>query len=162
MYGRWSSTRTAFRVLPHVHGVTHCRPFKDYSSVVAGDGGAQFGNRFVLACFGDFNASGDDVAGTDRCLEIPIDIEEHGPRARELLGDNGVQDGTGDAALNDNFPKARGLSRGLVIMERVTVPADLSEMDNVVFRDPAREFCALADFYDPLRPCCVHGDFPFF
>jgi len=53
--------------------------------------------------FEDFHAAGDDVAGADGRLEVPVHVEEDGPRAGEALRRHRVEDGAGDAALDDDL-----------------------------------------------------------
>ena len=120
-----------------IHRVADRCSVQDDSSVVAGDGGAQFGDRFVGACRDDFDAARDGVTAAHRCLEGPIDIQKHRARTRQLLRHNGIQDGTGNPALDDDLPETGRLRRGFVVVQRVAVTADLGEQGDVVVTDSA-------------------------
>ena len=120
-----------------IHRVADRCSVQDDGSVVAGDGGAQFGDRFVGACRDDFDAARDGVAAAHWCLERPVDIQKHRARPRQLLGHNGIQDGAGDPALDDDFPEPRRLGRRFVVVQRVAVAADLGEQGDVVVTDSA-------------------------
>ena len=120
-----------------IHRVADRCSVQDDGSVVAGDCGAQFGDRFVGACRDDFDAARDGVTAAHRCLERPVDIQEHCARPRQLLGHNGIQDGAGYPALDDDFPETGRLGRGFVVVQRVAVTADLGEQGDVVVTNSA-------------------------
>jgi len=120
-----------------IHRVADRCSVQDDGSVVAGDGGAQFGDRFVGACRDDFDAARDGVTAAHWCFERPVDIQEHRARPWQLLGHNGIQDGAGDAALDDDFSKAGRLGRGFVVVQRIAVTADLGEQCDVVVTNGA-------------------------
>src|SRR5689334_19207054 len=115
---------------PHRRGrlerdrVTDRRPLKRNDTVAAGNGRAQVGDRLVRARGGHLDLAGDHVAGTDRGRELPCDLEEDRARAGKILGDNRVQDGARDPALDDDLAEARGAGCGLVVVERIAVARD--------------------------------------
>ena len=120
-----------------IHRVANRCSVQDDGSVVAGDGGAQFGDRFVGACRDDFDAARDGVTAAHWCFERPVDIQEHRARPWQLLGHNGIQDGAGNPALDNDFPESGRLGRGFVVVQGVAVTADLGEQGNVVVTDNA-------------------------
>jgi len=75
------------------------------SAVVASHRGAQRSNGLIAADVDDLNPAGDRVAWTHRSSEVPIDIEKYRAWPWQLLRDHRIEDGAGNAALNDNLPK---------------------------------------------------------
>ena len=120
-----------------IHRVAHRCSVQHDGSVVPRDGGPQFGDRLVGAHRDDFDAARDCVARADGRLEGPVDIQKHCARTRQLLRHNGIQDGAGDPALDDDFPEPRRLGRRFVVVQRVAVAADLGEQGDVVVTDSA-------------------------
>ncbi len=49
--------------------------------------------------------------------KVPIHLEKYGPRSRQILGDDCIQDCAGHAALHHDTAKSRRLSNILVVME---------------------------------------------
>ncbi len=97
----------------------------------------QFGDRLVGARRDDLDAAGDRVTGAHRGLEHPVDIEEHGSRARQFFCHNGIEDRAGDPALDDDFPETGRFGRSFVVVQGVAVTADLGEQGDVVVTDGA-------------------------
>jgi hypothetical protein len=83
--------------------MVHREPHDAQIAVAADDGGAELGDRLVGPGFQDLHAAGDDVAGADGCLEVPVHVQEDGARAGQGLGYHGVEDGAGDPALDDDL-----------------------------------------------------------
>jgi hypothetical protein len=52
---------------------------------------------------------------SNRSSEVPIDIEKYRAWPWQLLRDHRIEDGAGNAALNDNLPKP-GRSSGLEVV----------------------------------------------
>jgi hypothetical protein len=65
-----------------VHRVTDSRAFKDDRPIVADNPSPKLGNRLALARFRNFHVPGNDVPRTDRCLEVPVNIQKNGTRGR--------------------------------------------------------------------------------
>jgi hypothetical protein len=59
-----------------------------------------------LADLEDLNGPGDLVPGPHRRQEVPGDLQEHGARPWKPLGDHGVEDRAGHAALHDDLAEA--------------------------------------------------------
>src|SRR6478672_1603397 len=130
--------------LPERHRVGDGGSFQHDRAVAAGHGRAKRGDRLVLPRLQDLDTTGDGVSRADRCLEVPVDVQEHGAGAGQLLGHDGVEDGAGDASLDDDLAepgRARGL---LVVVQRVVVAADLGEQLDVARCDRAGELGVVA------------------
>src|SRR5215216_930184 len=87
-------------------------------------------------------------------MEIPIHVQEDAPRARQVLRDDRVEQAGGDAALDDDPPKARCRCPLLVIVKRVAVARELGEELDVTLADCPSSGGFLA--HPPRRhPCSV-------
>src|SRR5690606_12417000 len=95
--------------------------------VAAGDGHVQARDRLVLAHVGDGDLAGDVVARPHGGEEAQVQLQEHGPRPGQVLGDDGVEDRAGDPALDDDLAEAAGGGGRLVVVERVAITADGGE-----------------------------------
>ena len=79
----------------------------------------------------------DGVARAHGLQEPPVDLEEHAAGAGEVLGDDGVQQAGGDAALHDDPAEAGRRGELRVVVERVAIAGHLGEQLDVTRRHRA-------------------------
>src|SRR5919201_1284797 len=139
------------------HGVADGGAVQGDGAVAADHGGTELGNWLVGPGFDDLHAAGDDIAGTDGCLEVPVHVQEDGARAGQALRHHGVEDGAGDAALQDDLAEPRRLRRRGVVMQGVAVSADLGEPVDVIRADRPGQFGGRADRGRAAGPAGCHG-----
>ena len=75
--------------------------------------------------------------GRTGALNAQLTFRNTVPGPGNFFGHNGIQDGAGDAALDDDFPETGRLGGGFVVMQRVAVTADLGEQSDVVVTNSA-------------------------
>ena len=85
------------------HGVADGGALQGNGAITADHGGAELGDWLVGPGFDDLHAAGNDIAGTDGCFEVPVHVQEDGPRAGKAFRYDRVEDGAGDAALDDDL-----------------------------------------------------------
>ena len=93
--------------------------------------------------------------GRTGALKLQSVVQEDRAGAGEVLGDDGVQQAGGDAALDDDPAEARSRGDGLVVVERVAVAGQLGEELDVPRRDAARAAGGVADVRH--APTGLHG-----
>jgi hypothetical protein len=141
--------------LGHREGVAHSVAFKDHDPVSPGHRSLQLRDRLVVPYARQLHSTGDGVSRSSRCLEAPVDLQEHGSGSRQVLRNNSVEDGTRDTTLHDDLAKLSRLDGLFVIVERILVSADLSEEFDVFGADGARSFCTVANLGQSFGPCFV-------
>src|SRR6476646_9341991 len=100
--GRWLSGEPG----SDRHGVADGGALQGNGAVAADHGGAELGDWFVGPGFDDLYAAGDDIAGADRCLEVPVHVQEDGPRTGKALRHHRVEDRAGNAALDHDLAES--------------------------------------------------------
>jgi len=85
------------------------RPVEHDRPIPLGDGRAQAADGLVVPHLEDLGFGSDLVPRCDWRNEAPVDVEEDAAGAGEVLGDEGVEEAGGDAALDDDAAEATRL-----------------------------------------------------
>src|SRR5690349_18396470 len=98
------------------HGIADGGSVENNGAVAPRNGCQKLCDGFVLADFGHFNSTCYRVAGPHWSAKIPIDVEKHGARARQVLGNDGVQNRAGDSSLHHDSAETCRLCNLLIIV----------------------------------------------
>jgi hypothetical protein len=109
------------------HCVAECLAIKHQCPVRSRYRCLQFCHRLVRPDLDHLYRTGNVISRPDRSFEGPVHVQEHTARPRQILGNNGVQDGTGDAALHNNATESGPSRKFRVIVQRVAVSGDGGE-----------------------------------
>ena len=134
------------------HRVAHRIAVDDERAVASDHAGLELRDRFIGSHLEHLGAASNRVAGPNRCLEMPIHLEEHGAGPREVFGHDRVENGARDTTLDDNFAEPARLRRGFIVVKGIPVAADLGEPFDVFRIHRARALGDLPNAWDATRP----------
>jgi hypothetical protein len=95
-------------------------------------------DRLILPDFLDFNPTSDFLVHADRFDEFPLDGKKNRSRARQVFGDQGIENAGRDTALHDQFAEDRSFREFLVVVQRIAIARHFRETDNVLHAGAAR------------------------
>jgi hypothetical protein len=106
----------------------------------------------VGADFSDFHPASDRVTGPNWSGEVPIDIQKDSSGFRQFLCDNCIEDRARNAALHNDLSESGGARRLEVVVQWITITADLGEPFDVGCRDGATHFRSVTHLGSAIRP----------
>jgi hypothetical protein len=113
-------------------------------------GGAGLGKTSLVRAF--LEGVDDRADGRD---ELRAQLQEHGARAGQVLGDERVEQSAGHPALHDDPAERRRRGQRVVVVDRVAVAGDLGEPGDVPGADRAGALRALPDLGAPVDQTVV-------
>lgn len=110
-------------------------PFQYYLAILSGDLHAELRNGLRSVDTQDFDKSGDRVSDEYRRREVPVLTQKHRSRSRQVHGDEGVQQPSGESALYHRALEGGRGDKSVVEVQRIVIAGNLGVPGNMIRRE---------------------------